>query len=352
MRAGGQANLSGMATEAPPPADAAGPPAAPGELASDPPAAPHTTAGKIADLERRRHEAVHAGSQRAVERQHAKGKMTARERIDGLLDPGSFVEFDELARHRAHDFEMAQTRPYGDGVVTGHGTIDGRPVAVFSQDFTIFGGSLGEVFGEKIVKVMDHALKTGRPVIGINDSGGERMQEGVVALGLYGEVFFRNVASSGVVPQISLIMGPCAGGAIYSPAITDFTLMVDQTSHMFITGPDVIKTVTGEEVTFEELGGALAHNSKSGVAHYQAADEQDCLDFARELLSYLPSNNLEDPPAYPPSADPEAICELSEEDTELDTLIPDSANQPYDIHDVVTRVLDDGEFCEIHAGFA
>jgi len=312
----------------------------------------HTTAGKIADLERRRYEAVHAGSARAVERQHAKGKLTARERIEHLLDPGSFTEFDELARHRAHDFGMARTRPYGDGVVTGYGTIDGRPVCVFSQDFTVFGGSLGEVFGEKIVKVMDHALKTGCPVIGINDSGGARIQEGVVALGLYAEIFYRNVMASGVIPQISLIMGPCAGGAVYSPAITDFTLMVDQTSHMFITGPDVIKTVTGEEVSFEELGGALAHNSKSGVAHYQAADEQDCLDFARELLSYLPSNNLEDPPAYPPSADPEAICELSEEDTELDTLIPDSANQPYDIHDVVTRVLDDGEFCEIHAGFA
>ena len=259
----------------------------------------HTTAGKLADLEKRRSEAVHAGSARAVERQHAKGKMTARERIDNLLDPGSFTEFDELARHRAHDFGMAHTRPYGDGVVTGFGTIDGRPVCVFSQDFTVFGGSLGEVFGEKIVKVMDHALKVGCPVIGINDSGGARIQEGVVALGLYAEIFYRNVMSSGVIPQISLVMGPCAGGAVYSPAITDFTLMVDQTSHMFITGPDVIKTVTGEEVSFEDLGGAHAHNEKSGVAHYQAADEQDCLDFARDLLSYLPSNNLEDPPVLP-----------------------------------------------------
>jgi len=312
----------------------------------------HTTAGKIADLEQRRYEAVHAGSARAVDRQHAKGKLTARERIDHLLDPGSFTEFDELARHRAHDFGMARTRPYGDGVVTGYGTIDGRPVCVFSQDFTVFGGSLGEVFGEKIVKVMDHALKTGCPVIGINDSGGARIQEGVVALGLYAEIFYRNVMASGVIPQISLIMGPCAGGAVYSPAITDFTLMVDQTSHMFITGPDVIKTVTGEEVSFEELGGAHAHNSKSGVAHYQAADEQDCLDFARELLSYLPSNNLEEPPVYPNGADRAVIDELSEEDTELDTLIPDSANQPYDMHDVIIRVLDDGEFCEVHAGFA
>ena len=312
----------------------------------------HTTAGKLADLEKRRAEAAHAGSARAVERQHAKGKMTARERIDNLLDPGSFTEFDELARHRAHDFGMAHTRPYGDGVVTGFGTIDGRPVCVFSQDFTVFGGSLGEVFGEKIVKVMDHALKVGCPVIGINDSGGARIQEGVAALGLYAEIFYRNVMSSGVIPQISLIMGPCAGGAVYSPAITDFTLMVDQTSHMFITGPDVIKTVTGEEVSFEDLGGAQAHNEKSGVAHYQAADEQDCLDFARDLLSYLPSNNLEDPPVLATGADPDEICRVTAEDAELDTLIPDSANQPYDMHDVIGHILDDGEFCEIHAGFA
>jgi len=312
----------------------------------------HTTAGKLADLEQRRYEAAHAGSARAVERQHDKGKMTARERIHKLLDPGSFIEFDELARHRAHDFGIAAERPYGDGVVTGYGTIDGRPVCVFSQDFTIFGGSLGEVFGTKIVKVMDHALKVGCPVIGINDSGGARIQEGVVALGLYAEIFFRNVMASGVIPQISLIMGPCAGGAVYSPAITDFTLMVDQTSHMFITGPDVIKTVTGEEVTFEELGGALAHNSKSGVAHYQAADEEDCLDFARVLLSYLPSNNLEEPPVFPTGLDPEQVLELTEEDAELDALIPDSANHPYDMHAAIEHVLDDGEFCEIHAAFA
>jgi propionyl-CoA carboxylase beta chain len=312
----------------------------------------HTTAGKIADLEKRRIEAVHAGSRHAVERQHAKGKMTARERIDYLLDPGSFVEFDELARHRNHDFGMARTRPYGDGVVTGYGTVDGRPVCVFSQDFTIFGGSLGEVFGTKIVKVMDHALKTGCPVIGINDSGGARIQEGVVALGLYAEIFYRNVMSSGVIPQISLIMGPCAGGAVYSPAITDFTLMVDQTSHMFITGPDVIKTVTGEEVSFEDLGGAHAHNVKSGVAHYQASDEQDCLDFARELLSFLPSNNVDDPPLLPASLGPEEICELTEQDAELDTVIPDSANQPYDMHVVIEHILDEGDFCEIHSGFA
>jgi propionyl-CoA carboxylase beta chain len=310
----------------------------------------HTTAGKIADLGRRRDEAVHAGPARAVERQHAKGKATARERIARLLDPDSFTEFDELARHRAHDFGVAANRPYGDGVVTGYGTIDGRPVCVFSQDFTVFGGSLGEVYGEKIVKVMDHALKTGCPVIGINDGGGARIQEGVVALGLFAEIFYRNVVSSGVVPQISLIMGPCAGGAVYSPAITDFTLMVEGTSHMFITGPDVIKTVTGEEVTFEELGGAHTHAVKSGVAHYQARDEEDCLDFARELLSYLPSNNLDEPPVLPPEEDQGP--QITAADEELDRLIPDSPNQPYDMHTVITGVLDDGEFLETHAGFA
>ena len=319
-------------------------------------AGPHTTAGKLADLQRRQDEAAHPGSARAVERQHAKGKMTARERVERLLDPGSFTEFDALARHRATDFGVAANRPYGDGVVTGYGTVDGRPVCVFSQDFTVFGGSLGEVYGEKIVKVMDHALKTGCPVIGINDGGGARIQEGVVALGLFAEIFYRNVIASGVIPQISLIMGPCAGGAVYSPAITDFTLMVEGTSHMFITGPDVIKTVTGEEVSFEELGGAHTHNTKSGVAHYQAKDEDDCLSFARELLSYLPSNNLDDPPVPPAAADwaagPSADLEITDEDAELDTLIPDSPNQPYDMHDVITRVLDDRDFLEIHSGFA
>jgi propionyl-CoA carboxylase beta chain len=312
---------------------------------------PHTTAGRLADLDRRRYEAEHAGAERQVERQHAKGKMTARERIDALLDPGSFTEFDGLARHRSHDFGLDRNRPYGDGVVTGHGTIDGRPVCVFSQDFTVYGGSLGEVYGEKVVKVMDHALKTGCPMIGINDGGGARIQEGVVALGLFAEIFYRNVISSGVIPQVSLIMGPCAGGAVYSPAITDFTLMVDQTSYMFITGPDVIKSVTGETVTQEELGGAHAHNVKSGVAHYQATDEQDCLDFARDLLSYLPSNNLEEPPSVAP-ADPAAALEVTGRDRELDTLIPDSPRQPYDMHAVIEHVLDDGEFLEIHAGFA
>ncbi|SDQ87486.1 acyl-CoA carboxylase subunit beta [Thermostaphylospora chromogena] len=308
----------------------------------------HTTAGKIADLERRIHEATHAGSARAVEKQHAKGKMTARERLEAFLDPGSFVEFDEFARHRSTSFGMERHRPYGDGVVTGYGTVDGRPVAVFAQDFTVFGGSLGEVFGEKIVKVMDHALKTGCPVIGINDSGGARIQEGVVSLGLYAEIFKRNVHASGVIPQISLIMGPCAGGAVYSPALTDFVLMVREKSHMFITGPDVIKTVTGEEVTFEELGGAHTHNSRSGVAHYEAVDEHDCLDFARALLSYLPSNNMDDPPVY----ETEVTLEVTDADRELDTVIPDSPNQPYDMRRVVEHVLDDGDFLEIHAGFA
>jgi propionyl-CoA carboxylase beta chain len=291
----------------------------------------HTTPGKIADLRHRMDEAVHAGSARAVEKQHARGKKTARERIDMLLDPGSFVELDELARHRSTDFGLEETRPYGDGVVTGYGTVDGRQICVFAQDFTVFGGSLGEVFGEKIVKVMDLAMKTGCPIIGINDSGGARIQEGVTSLGLYGEIFFRNVRASGVIPQISLVMGPCAGGAVYSPAVTDFTVMVDQTSHMFITGPDVIKTVTGEDVGFEELGGARTHNTTSGNAHYLASSEQDAIDYVKALLSYLPANNLDEPVTYPAPAS----LEVSDTDLELDSLIPDSANQPYEIHRVV-----------------
>ncbi len=306
-----------------------------------------STAGKLAELHRRTEEALHAGSAKAVDKRHAEGKMTARERIEVLLDPGSFVETDALARHRSHDFGLDARRPYGDGVVTGYGTVNGRPICVFSQDFTVFGGSLGEVFGEKVVKIMDLALKNGCPVVGINDSGGARIQEGVVSLGLYGEIFYRNVMASGVIPQLSLIMGPCAGGAVYSPAITEFTLMVDRTSHMFITGPDVIKAVTGEEVSFEDLGGARAHNSKSGVAHFMAADEQDCLELTRALLSYLPSNNLEEPPVY----DQEDLDTL-EPDTELDTFIPDSSNQPYDMHTVIGHVLDDGEFLEVHAQYA
>ncbi|HWC34985.1 MAG TPA: acyl-CoA carboxylase subunit beta [Mycobacteriales bacterium] len=321
-------------------------PASPADRPNQP-AAPRTTAGRIAELERHMDEAVHAGSQRAVDKQHAKGKMTARERIAALLDEGSFVELDALARHRAHDFDMQNERPYGDGVVTGHGTIHGRQVCVFSQDFTVFGGSLGEVFGEKICKVMDLAMKTGCPVIGINDSGGARIQEGVVALGLYAEIFYRNVMASGVIPQVSLVMGPCAGGAVYSPAITDFTVMVDQTSHMFITGPDVIKTVTGEDVTFEDLGGARTHNTKSGVAHFMSADETDALELTRALLSFLPSNNMEQPPAFD-------AADLTTEgpDSFLDTFVPDSPNQPYDIVTVIEHVVDDGDFLQVHALFA
>ncbi|MEI2716683.1 MAG: acyl-CoA carboxylase subunit beta [Candidatus Nanopelagicales bacterium] len=306
-----------------------------------------TTAGKATDLANRRHEAQ-GRRQAAVDKQHAKGKMTAMERVEALLDEDSFQQIDGLARHRSHNFGLEKNRPYGDGVVTGYGTIDGRPVCVFAQDFTVFGGSLGEVFGEKIVKVMDLALKTGCPVIGINDSGGARIQEGVVSLGMYGEIFMRNVRASGVIPQISLIMGPCAGGAVYSPAITDFTVMVDQTSHMFITGPDVIKTVTGEDVEFEELGGARTHNSKSGVAHFMAADEEDALDYVRSLLAHLPSNNLEDPPQFAVEAD----LAISDEDKELDTLLPDSVNQPYDMHTVIEHVLDDGDFLETQPLFA
>ena len=314
----------------------------------------HTTAGKLADLIRRTDEAVNAGSSRGVEKQHARGKKTARERIDMLLDEHSFVEIDELARHRSTAFDQAKDRPYGDGVVIGYGTVNGREICVFSQDFTVFGGSLGEVFGEKIVKVMDLAMKIGCPLIGINDSGGARIQEGVVALGLYAEIFRRNVHASGVIPQISLVMGPCAGGAVYSPAITDFTVMVDQTSHMFITGPDVIKTVTGEDVGMEELGGAHTHNSKSGVAHYMGHDENDAIDYVKALLSYLPSNNLEDAPSFEEDADGSLV---NAGDTFLDTFIPDSANEPYDMHTIVEHVVDstdDGEpdFLEVQALFA
>jgi propionyl-CoA carboxylase beta chain len=306
----------------------------------------HTTAGKLADLGRRHQDAVHGGSARAAARQHGRGRRTARERIDLLLDARSFIELDELARHRCTNFGQGTNRPYGDGVVTGYGTIDDRPVCVFSQDASVFGGSLGEVYGEKIVKVMDLAMRTGCPIIGINEGGGARIQEGVVSLALYGEIFRRNTHASGVIPQISLIMGSCAGGHVYSPALTDFTVMVDQTSAMFITGPDVIKTVTGEEVGFEELGGGRTHNTRSGNAHYLGSDEEDALSYVRALLSYLPSNNLADPPVFDASAAGEVV------DSELDTLIPDSAKTPYDIHEVITRVLDDGEFLEVHRLFA
>ena len=308
----------------------------------------HTTAGKLADLESRVDEAVHAGSKAAVEKQHARGKKTARERVELLLDKDSFIELDEFARHRSTSFGMEKRRPYGDGVVTGFGTVDDRPVCVFSQDVTVFGGSLGQVYGEKIVKIIDFALKTGCPLIGLNEGGGARIQEGVVSLGLYGEIFRRNTHASGVIPQISLIMGAAAGGHVYSPALTDFVVMVDQTSQMFITGPDVIKTVTGEDVSMEELGGGRTHNTKSGNAHYLGTDEEDAISYVKALLSYLPQNNLEDAPAF----DLQNDLTPNEVDRDLDTLIPDAPNQPYDMHEVISRVLDDGEFLEVHALFA
>jgi len=307
-----------------------------------------TTAGRIADLKQRYHEAVTAPGEAAIEKQHAKGKQTARERIAGLLDHGSFVELDEFVRHRTTAFGMDRSRPYGDAVVTGVGTIHGRQVAVYSQDFTIFGGSLGEVAGEKIVKVMEFALKTGIPIIGLLDSGGARIQEGVVALGKYGEIFRRNTEASGVIPQISVIMGPAAGGAVYSPALTDFVVMVDKTSQMFVTGPDVVKTVTGEDVSMEELGGALTHNKVSGVSHYLAADEDDALDYVRALIGFLPDNNFTDAPTYQADAE----LEITDEDRRLNTVVPDSTNQPYDVHTVIEHIVDAGDFLEIQPLFA
>ncbi|GAA2087620.1 acyl-CoA carboxylase subunit beta [Aeromicrobium tamlense] len=308
----------------------------------------HTTAGKLADYERRHHEATVEVAERAAEKQHARDRKSARERIEQLLDEGSFVELDALARHRATSFGLDKNRPLGDGVITGYGTIDGRQVCVFSQDFSIFGGSLGEVYGEKITKVMDLAIKSGCPIIGINEGAGARIQEGVVSLGLYGEIFRRNVHASGVIPQISLIMGNCAGGHVYSPAVTDFTVMVDGTSGMFITGPDIIKTVTGEDVTMEELGGGRTHNTKSGNSHYLASDEDDALEYVKALISYMPQNNMEEPEAFPEVVD----LEPTDLDVALDTLIPDSANQPYDIRTVIETVLDDQEFLEVQALFA
>lgn len=308
--------------------------------------APETFAERLEQLQELRKAVVDHASEKAVEKQHAKGKYTARERIEKLLDPGSFQELDTYVRHRTVDFDMQRSRPWGDAVVTGHGLIDGRRVCVFSQDFTVFGGSLGEVMAEKIGKVMDLAEKIGCPVIGINDSGGARIQEGVVSLAGYADVFYRNVRASGVIPQISLVMGPCAGGAVYSPAITDFIFMVNETSHMFITGPDVIKTVTGEEVGFEDLGGAMSHASKSGVAQFVAEDEDACLEDARYLLSFLPQNNLETAPRVTPTDDPERMDEA------LDAIVPDNANKPYDIRDVVHGVVDDGEFLEVHEHYA
>ena len=294
---------------------------------------------KIDDLRSRQEQAINAGSPRSVERQHEKGKLLARERLEYLLDPGSFHELDMLARHRAHAAGLEE-RPYTDGVITGWGTINDRKVFVFSQDFTVFGGALGEVFAEKIHKWMDLALKVGAPLIGLNDGAGARIQEGVVSLASYGGIFHRNVQASGVIPQISVILGPCAGGAVYSPAMTDFIFMVRETSHMFITGPDVVKTVTGEDVTLEELGGAMSHASKSGVATFVSADEKSCLDDVRFLMSFLPQNNLEDPPAVAPDDDASRLC-LS-----LREILPPSSNQPYDMKKVIAEVVDDGEFFE------
>ena len=294
---------------------------------------------KLQDLQSRKDQAYNAGSPRSVERQHEKGKLLARERLAILLDPDSFHELDLLARHRAHSAGLEE-HPYTDGVITGWGTIDGRKVFVFSQDFTVFGGALGEVFAEKIHKLMDLALKVGAPLIGLNDGAGARIQEGVVSLASYGGIFHRNVQASGVIPQISVILGPCAGGAVYSPAMTDFIFMVRETSHMFITGPDVVKTVTGEDVTLEELGGAMSHASKSGVATFVSADEQSCLQDVRFLLSFLPQNNITEPPIGEITDDPTRLCES------LRTILPPSANQPYDMKKVITEVMDDGEFFE------
>jgi propionyl-CoA carboxylase beta chain len=301
---------------------------------------------RITEL-RRRHAAAEAGGgEERRQRQHQEGKLSARERIDLLLDEGTFEEIDKLVRHRCHDFGMDEQVIEGDGFVTGYGLIHGRPAYVFAQDFTVFGGSLSEANAKKIVKIMDLALKTGAPIIGLNDSGGARIQEGVLSLGGYADIFLRNTLASGVVPQISAIMGPCAGGAVYSPALTDFIFMVDRTSYMFVTGPDVIKTVTHEDVTKDELGGAATHNRTSGVAHFEAADDAECLRTIRELMSYLPQNNREDPPRR--------VCDdpIDRQDSALDTLVPEASNQPYDIKDAIHRVVDDGEFLEVHEHWA
>ncbi len=307
-----------------------------------------TTAGKLDDLARRTDTGPRRLAEIAVEKQGARGKLSARARIDQLLDEGSFTELDAFATHRSVNFGLDAKHIPGDGVVVGYGTIDGRQVCVYSQDFTVFGGSLGEVHGQKITKVMDLALRTGVPLIGISDGGGARIQEGVAALTQFAEIFRRNVAASGVIPQISLILGPSAGGAVYSPALTDFIVMADQTSNMFITGPDVIRAVTGEDVGFEELGGGRTHNERSGVAHYLAADEEDAFDYVKALLHYLPSNNLSDPETY----DVPAELEITEADAALDALVPDSDNQPYDMHAVIEQVLDDGDFLEVQGLYA
>ena len=301
---------------------------------------------KIQKLHDMREKAGLGGGQSRIDRQHARGKLSARERIDRLLDPGSFRELDMFVAHRTVGFGIEEQKFLSDSVVTGWGNVDGRLVYVFSQDFTVFGGSLGEVHAEKVCKIMDMAMKNGAPIIGLNDSGGARIQEGVVSLAAYAYVFLRNVLASGVVPQISAIMGPCAGGAVYSPAMTDFTLMVKGTSFMHITGPEVIKAVTREEVTSEDLGGAMTHNSKSGVAHFAAEDEDDCIAHIRRLLSYMPQNNMEDPP-FLPTADPSDRM-----DEALDTIVPDSPMKPYDMKEIIRRVVDDGQFLEVHRHWA
>ncbi len=301
---------------------------------------------RIEELRRLRAASRLGGGEDRIAQQHEKGKLTARERVELLLDTDSFVELDAFVTHRSYDFGLEDERYLSDGVVTGHGTVDGRTVFVFSQDFTIFGGSLAEAHAEKICKVMDLAMKIGAPVIGLNDSGGARIQEGVVSLGAYADIFLRNTLASGVVPQISVILGPCAGGAVYSPAITDITIMVQGTSYMFVTGPDVVKAVTHEEVDRELLGGAITHTTISGVAHLAANDEAAALDLARRVLSHLPQNNLDDPPSRATS-DPDDRM-----DTALDSLIPDSPNQPYDVHEVIRRIVDDGEFLELQPAWA
>src|SRR5260370_345224 len=297
-------------------------------------------------LEEQRKAARAGGGVRRVEAQHRRGKLTARERLELLLDPGSFEEWDMFVEHRSHDFGIDEHKIPGDGVVTGYGTVNGRLVFVFSQDFTVFGGSLSEAHAEKICKIMDHAMNVGDPVIGLNDSGRARIQEGVVSLGAYADIFLRNTLASGVVPQISPIMGPCAGGAVYSPAITDFVLMVDKTSYMFITGPDVIRTVTLEDVTKDQLGGAMTHNETSGVAHFLAHDDAECLSMVRELLSFLPSNNLDEPPRR--------VCNdpVDRADAALDTIVPAESNQPYDMKDVIHAVVDDAYFFEVQEHYA
>jgi acetyl-CoA carboxylase carboxyltransferase component len=305
-----------------------------------------STEDRIEELRKLREEALHAGSQRAVERQHDQGKLTARERLELLLDKGSFQEIDMFVRHRASGFGIEDRRPAGDAVITGWGTIDGRTVFVFAEDFTVFGGSLSSVVADKICKVMDMAMQVGAPFIGLKDSGGARIQEGVASLDGYGRIFERNVQASGVIPQISVIMGPCAGGAVYSPAMTDFVYQIEGTSHMFITGPDVIKAVTGEEVTPEALGGAAAHAGISGVTHFVSAREEDAMEELRYLLSFLPQNNMEAAPYFTPMDHPDRMAE------ELTTVVPDSRNQPYDMVTLIRHILDDGEFYEVHEHWA